>query len=249
MGRTEASISVKGQTPSKPAQLPTVPLNAERHSLCPCREWARDTPVGTTGCAPLGNWLLLPLLLLSERMLCFLSFVSLVSDSKTWAGASDILSSVCRGRCGDGGGGRLRRLENSFLEREAGSVGHQPSWNGEFPRGGIRGFRSRAANQIECPVLGSLGGPSNANNPCVHQQNENGSSHHLTPLSINLSSIEKLRHHRFASEDFVRCYNSLLLGTLETTLRVLALRVYLSHWSQPAFPGSTALKIGHFWVA
>lgn len=54
---------------SPEATAATVPLNGEHHSSLPCREWALDTPVGTTGRAVLGNWMLLPLLLPSERIL------------------------------------------------------------------------------------------------------------------------------------------------------------------------------------
>lgn len=61
-----------------------------------------------------------------------------------------------------------------------------------FPIVGIRGFRSWAANQPQMSVVGSLQGPWNAGNPCVHQQNENEYSYHFNPLSMNTAPYEGL---------------------------------------------------------
>ena len=81
---------------------------------------------------------------------------------------------VCGGRCGDEGGGLGRQLP-----RDGGRL----RWPSTLLKGGL----SQGRNQkVQIPrasqhLMSSLNDPANVNNPCVHQQNKNGSSHHPTP--------------------------------------------------------------------
>lgn len=84
-----------------------------------------------------------------------------------------------------------------------------------FPIVGIRGFRSWAASQPQLSVVGSLRGPLNAGNPCVHQQNEHGYSYHFNPLSMNTAPYKS--HNIIAlSQTLCSYYKSFFPGTRET---------------------------------
>lgn len=99
--------------------------------------------------------------------------------------------------------GRQALLTNNTLKMES------------FPSGGIRGFRSWAANQPHMSVVGSLQGPFRAGNPCVHQQNGNWYSYHLSPLPVNTAPYKS---HNIITLPQTLCsyYKSFFPGTLET---------------------------------
>ena len=81
---------------------------------------------------------------------------------------------VCGGRCGDEGGGLGRQLP-----RDGGRL----RWPSTLLRGGLSQGRNQKIQILRASqhLMFSLNDPANVNNPCVRQQNKNGSSHHPTP--------------------------------------------------------------------